>query len=114
MKNASAIESRASTYLLDNCATEAGARFAALKALFDPGTIRHLNGCGVAPGWTCLEVGAGGGSIAKWLVDRVGPSAHVLATDVEPRFLELLRGDPNIEVRRHNIVNAPLSEAAFD
>lgn len=114
MKNATASESRVSTYLLDNRATEAGARFAALEALFDPGTIRHLSGCGVAPGWTCLEVGAGGGSIAKWLVDRVGLSGHVLATDIEPRFLESLRGDPNIEVRHHNIVNDPLPEAAFD
>ena len=114
MKKAAAIASRGSTYLLDNCAPEARARFAALEALFDPGTIRHLNGCGVAPGWTCLEVGAGGGSIAKWLVDRVGLTGHVVAMDIEPRFLESLRGDPNIEVRRHNIVKDPLPEAAFD
>ena len=56
----------ASQYLLDNSGREAPARFAALSAMFDSGTIRHLEERGVAPGWTCWEVGGGGGSIAAW------------------------------------------------
>jgi hypothetical protein len=43
----------------------ASIRFAALSALFDSSTMRHLADRGVAPGWHCLEVGGGGGSIAK-------------------------------------------------
>ena len=53
-------------YVLDNAAEQTSARFAALPSLYDPGTIRHLEERGVAPGWTCWEVGGGGGSIAAW------------------------------------------------
>ena len=35
-------------YLLDNAGTEAPARFAALSAMFDSGTIRHLEARGIA------------------------------------------------------------------
>jgi SAM-dependent methyltransferase len=100
-------------YLLGNADREAPIRFAALSALFDPGTIRHLEQRGVGRGWHCLEVGAGSGSIASWLADRVGPTGRVLATDIDPRFLESLKR-PNLEVRRHDIAVDPLPEAAFD
>ncbi|HVW34745.1 MAG TPA: SAM-dependent methyltransferase, partial [Acidimicrobiia bacterium] len=39
-----------SPYLLDNRRDEAGDRFAALAAVFDPLTIRHFDLLGVAPG----------------------------------------------------------------
>ncbi|WP_433965923.1 methyltransferase domain-containing protein [Tunturiibacter gelidiferens] len=101
------------TYLLDNAGKEASARFAALAAIFDPGTIRHLEERGLTSGWHCLEVGGGGGSIAAWLAARVGSTGRVLVTDIDPRFLESLQVT-NLEVRRHNIVNDALPEAAFD
>jgi hypothetical protein len=47
---------------------------------------------------------AGGGSIADWLSDIVGPTGDVVATDHETRALELLKR-PNLEVRRHDAVN---------
>jgi SAM-dependent methyltransferase len=100
-------------YLLDNATGEAPVRFAALSAMFDPGTIRHLQECGVGRGWHCLEVGGGGGSIASWLADCVGPTGRVLTTDIDPRFLESLRV-PNLEVQRHDIATDPLPERAFD
>ena len=102
-----------SGYLLDNAARETPARFDALSALYDRGTIQHLQRCGVAAGWHCLEVGGGGGSIAAWLSDRVGSTGQVLVTDLDPRFLDGLNA-PNLEVRRHNIVTDPLPEAAYD
>jgi SAM-dependent methyltransferase len=104
---------RHSHYLLDNAAREAPVRFAQLSALFDPGTMRHLRERGVGRGWHCLEVGAGGGSIASWLADRVGPTGRVLATDIDPRFLESLNF-PNLLVQRHNIAIDPLPQGAFD
>lgn len=106
-------ETAPSGYLLDNAGREAPARFAALSALFDPETKRHLEERGVGRGWHCLEVGAGGGSIARWLAERVGPTGRVLATDIDPRFLEPLNV-PGLEVLRHNIARDPLPEAAFD
>ena len=104
---------RRTGYALDNAAVQASERLAALAAIFDPGTIRHLRGLNVEGGWHCLEVGAGAGSIAGWLCERVGPGGRVLATDVDPRFLERL-AKANLEVRRHDIVSDPLPEAAFD
>jgi SAM-dependent methyltransferase len=105
--------SATSIYTLDNAGREASARFAALAAMYDPGTIRHLEERGVSSGWHCLEVGGGGGSIAAWLAARVGSAGRVVVTDIDPRFLESLQV-PNLEVRRHDIVNDPLPEAAFD
>jgi SAM-dependent methyltransferase len=100
-------------YALDNAGREASARFNSLAAMYDPGTIRHLEERGVSSGWHCLEVGGGGGSIAAWLAARVGRAGRVLVTDIDPRFLETLQA-PNLEVRRHDIVNDALPEAAFD
>jgi hypothetical protein len=101
------------TYLLDNAAREARGRFDAIPALFERGTICHLENRGVRAGWQCLEVRAGGGSIAAWLATRVGPTGRVLVTDVDPRFLEPL-DVPDVEVLVHNIVTDFLPEDAFD
>ena len=75
-------------YLFDNPAmAETAMRFSGLETTFDPSTIRVLTGVGVTGGWACWEIGAGGGSIARWLADRVGPMGSVLATDIDPRFI---------------------------
>lgn len=106
-------EGKAPGYIFDNsAAAEASQRFGALEELFDESSFRQL-----APrtpsGAHCLEVGGGSGSVASWLGERVGESGHVVVTDLNPRFLEWITA-PNIEVRRHDIVNDPLEEAAFD
>ena len=91
----------------------AAARFAALSALFDPGTQRHLLDRGLAPGWRCLDVGAGGGSIARWLSERVGATGRVVATDVDIRFVDGL-GLKNLEALRHDITRDPIPGPPFD
>jgi SAM-dependent methyltransferase len=106
-------QSMHSDYILANKGKEAPIRFAALAAIYDPQTIRHLETLGVARGWRCLEVGAGSGTIAKWLADRVAPTGHVLVTDVDTRFLEPLRG-PALDVLAHDIGSDALPEAEFD
>ena len=63
------------------------ARLKLLEALCDPWTFRHLDGVGVRQGWRCLEVGAGAGSVVRWLSERVGPTGKVVAADLDPRFL---------------------------
>ena len=100
-------------YVLDNAWQKQRQRLAGLEAWFDPGTIRHLEMVGVAPGWRCWEVGGGGGSIAMWLSGRVGPDGYVLATDLDTRFLDALR-EPNLEVRRGNVLTDALPRADFD
>ena len=91
----------------------ASIRFAALSALFDSSSQRHLADRGVGSGWHCLEVGGGGGSIAGWLSERVGPAGHVVVTDVDIRFLEKIKC-PNVDVRLHDVTRDPLPERAFD
>lgn len=100
-------------YVFDNAGEQARERFDALSTLFDAGTKRHIAELGNGAGWECLEVGAGGGSIAVWLCERVGTSGRVVATDIDIRFLERL-SIPNLVVQRHDIVNDPLPTAAFD
>ena len=97
-----------SSYIFDNAAEEPTTqRFASLEALYDPRTIRFLEATGVGPGWRCLEVGGGSGSIAAWLADRVGGAGHVLVTDIDPRFLAgLAAAEAMGEVRRPwNVAN---------
>lgn len=99
-------------YSFDNAWEQARTRLTAFEARFDPGTIRHLTALGVAEGWRCLEVGAGGGSVAGWLARTVSPSGSVLATDLDPRFVEA-RSESNLQALRHDIVHEPLPSAEF-
>jgi ubiquinone/menaquinone biosynthesis C-methylase UbiE len=89
------------------------ARLEAAEDLMDDGTIRVLERLGTRSGWRCLEVGAGGGSIARWLAERVAPLGHVVATDINTRDLKT-SGHATLEVRQHDIVADPIEEAAFD
>jgi SAM-dependent methyltransferase len=100
-------------YLFDDAAAKTAARFLALGTIFDPGTIRHFTEIGVTEGWACLEIGAGGGTIAGWLCDRVGTEGRVVATDIDTQHLSSV-AKPNLEVRRHDITTDPLPDATFD
>ena len=99
-----------SGYLFDNRDSEAGERFDALSTLLDHWTTNHLDRLGVGEGWRCLEVGAGGGSIAGWLGERVGGSGHVLATDLDVRWLEARMQAPNVEIRTLDLSVDPIPE----
>jgi SAM-dependent methyltransferase len=103
----------ATEYLFDAAWEQERARLAGIERWQDPGTIRCLETIGVQPGWTCLEVGGGGGSIAEWLAARVGSTGRVVATDLDTRFLDAIDAS-NLEVRTHDIVNDVLEEDAFD
>jgi SAM-dependent methyltransferase len=88
-------------------------RLSLLEQLADPIAARRLSRLGVGPGWRCLDVGAGTGSVARWLAECVGPSGQVVATDLNPRFLVGL-GLPNLEARRHDILEDDLEAAHYD
>ncbi|HEX5407813.1 MAG TPA: methyltransferase domain-containing protein [Pseudonocardiaceae bacterium] len=102
----------AGKYLLDNARVEAGERFGWLAELFDGVTRGHLDRLGLRAGSRCWEVGAGGPGIPKALAAVVGPSGHVLATDIDPAWLTAGQG---YEVRRHDVVADPSPEpGTFD
>jgi SAM-dependent methyltransferase len=88
------------------------ARLDLLEAAHDPITKRRLSTLGIEPGWRCLEVGAGGGSIARWLAEQVGPAGLVVAVDINTRFLGGM--PPNVEVREHDVRTEEFAPAAFD
>ena len=50
--------------------------------------VTALHRLGLGPGWRCLEVGAGSGSVARWLAAKVGPEGSVLATDIDTRWVD--------------------------
>jgi SAM-dependent methyltransferase len=101
------------SYLLDNSAPTAGTRFDALSALFDGVTMRHVDGIGVAAGWQCWEVGAGGPGVPRQLAERVGPTGYVLATDLDVGWMSTnLPG--NVEVRRHDVATDEPPGPGFD
>ena len=87
--------------------------WAGIESLFDSYSTRRLADLGVSEGWQCLEVGFGAGGVALWLADQVGSTGRVVATDLDPRFLDG-HGRANLEVRKHDIAADPLEEAAFD
>ncbi|WP_326836924.1 methyltransferase domain-containing protein [Amycolatopsis rhabdoformis] len=99
-------------YALTNAWERAQRRLAGLEQTYDPTTRKRLSALGLAGGWRCLEVGAGAGSIARWLGEQAGPDGSVCAVDLEVTALHDLPA--NVEVRQADIRSDPLPEAAFD
>ena len=102
-----------STYVFNQAWQKERDRLSALESLFDQASRRILEQVGVDQGWRCLEIGCGAGSIALWLAAQVGETGHVVATDLDTRFLEG-HGRANLDVRAHNIVTDAIDEDAFD
>jgi len=100
-------------YIFDNAAPQAETRFSGLESAYDEVTTGHLTNLGVAPEWRCWEIGAGNGSVARWLAERVGPTGSVLATDLNTDWIDT-RGLANLEVRQHDVVADGLPAPAFD
>ena len=88
-------------------------RLTSLTCLYDGATLRLAEQLGLSPGWRCAEVGAGTGTVAELLAERVGPSGHVLAVDTDTRFLEPL-ADATLAVQARDITRRPLPPDQFD
>jgi SAM-dependent methyltransferase len=93
-------------------AAKEATRHGLLATGFDRGSANLISRLGLASGWQVLEIGAGGGSLARWLADAVGPEGSVLATDVDLQFVGEQPG--HVEVRRHDIARDPLPPDHFD
>ncbi|CCK30884.1 hypothetical protein BN159_6505 [Streptomyces davaonensis JCM 4913] len=104
---------RTDGYLLDNRQSEAGERFDAFAALFDPTTFRHFEALGVGAGWRCWEVGAGGTSVVSWLAKKVGPTGRVVATDIDTSRVAAAARPP-VEVRVHDVGTEEPPGEGFD
>ena len=103
-------DAQSNTYILG---TEERRRLELLQDCLDPITTRSLDAIGVEPGWRCLELGAGGGSVTQMLCRRVGPAGRVAAVDLDTRFVEELR-DENLDVHRSDILADGFPGDAYD
>lgn len=63
-------------------------RLRRIESALDAGSRELIEKTGIASGWTCLEVGAGGGSILRYLGERVGPQGHAVGVDKNASFLK--------------------------
>ena len=99
-------------YLFDQTWERERRRLDTLSDGYDAGTFERLQRLGIGPGARCLEVGAGSGTVARWMRAQVGESGTVVATDIDPRFLSGLGA--GVDVRTHDIATDPLEEGAFD
>jgi SAM-dependent methyltransferase len=97
-------------YVLDQGFGEERARLSGMEALWDPGSRALLDELGIGPGWKCLEVGAGGGSMVEWMASR---GAHVTAVDIDTRYIEHLASEA-IAVRRCDLREDELPRDEFD
>lgn len=88
-------------------------RLRLMSDILDPSSRFHLERIGVAAGWRCLEIGAGNGSLSQWLADKVGPSGHVTATDIQPDLMDGI-ARRNLEVRRFDVVHDEPPLAPYD
>ena len=80
--------------------------------LFDEPTISRLRRFGAQPGWNCLEIGAGSGSVARALA-VVGRARRARARHRCRR--PVLEGDEHhLEFRVHDIARDPLPADRFD
>ncbi len=81
-------------------------------------TAALVDGLALAPGDRVLELGAGTGELAALLAGRVRPSGTVIASDVAPGMLELIRArtaaSPGVEVTQIDACDIPLGDGSVD
>lgn len=87
-------------------------RLQAIEAIFDPSSQRRILAAGIKPGSVCLEVGAGAGSLMRWLAQQVGQSGRVTAVDINTRFLT--NPPANVTVVEGDVRTLNLERESFD
>lgn len=88
-------------------------RLKVLEKVSDPTSRRRILATGMTIGWQCLEVGAGAGSIMKWMSEIVGESGKVVAVDVDIRFIEHTSLS-NVDMIKGDIQQISLENNSFD
>ncbi|HTT87766.1 MAG TPA: methyltransferase domain-containing protein [Acidimicrobiales bacterium] len=101
-------------YPLRNAEPAEAARLGSLQSLHDASTARHLERLGVGPGWDCVELGAGAGSVARWLLERVGDAGSVTAIDSDTALLTDLAARTNARVVQGDLTTLDFGSSCFD
>lgn len=98
-------------YPLDNAKSKSSEHHAGLAGLLDPFTKARITHLVDLAGKRCLEVGAGGGSIAVWLAEQVGPAGSVVATDLKPQHIP---PHERLTVLAHDLTAEPIPGGPYD
>ena len=98
-----------SDYVFPHSVPREDERLTLMSEMLDPYMRFRLTQLGVKPGWKCLEVAAGNGSISDWLAETVGPSGHVVVSDIDTRLLDK-RARSNLEVRKLDVTRDDLGQ----
>lgn len=101
-------------YPLSNAHDSEAERLRLLERIADPRTARLLTDAGIGPGWDCAELGAGGGSVARWMAEQAGPTGSVLALDLDTALLGTFRDVPYVTVQEANLATTALPRESFD
>ncbi len=99
-------------YLLDKD-TGTADRLDLLASLNDARTTARLDSLGIVPGWSCLELGPGTGTVALWMAERVAPSGHVVAIDIDTSKMAGVE-HPSLEVRQADLAVTDLGRDEYD
>jgi ubiquinone/menaquinone biosynthesis C-methylase UbiE len=100
-------------YVLTKDFADEHERLLLLEGHVDSLSIAAIEASGIAPGARCLEIGAGAGSIARWLAERVGDPRLVTAIDLDTRLLQPLAAE-GIEIVRHDVLIDDFPPGSFD
>ena len=90
-------------------------RLRLLSRVMRPSTMALLDRLGIRDGFTCLDVGCGGGDVTLELARRVAPHGRAVGTDIDATKLELARdearqqGIPNVEFQLSDVREAGAS-----
>ncbi len=103
-----------SHYTLDNSWSEADRRLGLLELYLDDGTKRRVKQLGhVGRGSHCLEIGAGRGSIVKWLSEIVGDTGTVTAIDINTNLIRSITSK-NVRILQQDVTKEPIPVEEFD
>ena len=102
-----------SEYVLPHNLSGERRRLELMSRLMDPLERRQVVSLGLRPDWCCLELGCGNGSISQWLASRLIGGGHVVASDIDTRYIDAIHGQ-NLEVRKIDVVNDQLETGAYD
>lgn len=90
------------------------ARIDYLESLIDEPTKAFLSELDPQPGQRCLDVGAGAGSITRWLAAHAWPHGLVIGIDTDTEYLAGLAREDGIEVMRHDLDQGLPISGQFD
>ncbi len=99
-----------SSYIFDSNAEEREfRRLQLIESANDPTTIALLKETDIQAGWHCLEMGAGAGSILRWLGEQVGPTGLAIGVDKKTTYLQDFPTPP-FQIYESTFLEAPLEQ----